>query len=76
MLVMTMEIELNIKYLLGKNKKTKYWLIKKLETDHRFATKLIENDTKSISFQMIGKLCHIFDCTPNDLFTIKETEET
>jgi len=67
-----MEAELNIKHLLAKSGKSKYWLVKKLETDYRFATKLLENETKSITFQMIGKLCDIFDCTPNDLFTIQK----
>ena len=71
-LVMIMEIELNIKQLLSKNGNSKYWLVKKLETDYRFVTKLLENETKSISFQMIGKLCDIFECTPNELFSIKE----
>jgi len=66
-----MNIELNIKHLLDKSGNTKYWLVKKLETDYRFATKLLENETKSITFQMMGKLCDIFNCTPNDLFTIK-----
>ena len=70
-----MEIELNIKYLLDKSDNTKYWLVKKLETDYRFATKLLENETKSITFQMMGKLCDIFDCTPNELFTIKKQNE-
>jgi len=71
-----MHVELNVKQLLAINNKKKYWLAKKLETDYRFATKLIENETKSISFQMIGKLCDIFECTPNDLFTISQTEHT
>ena len=69
---MRMNVELNVKQLLAERNKTKYWLVKKLETDYRFATKLLENETKSISFQMIGKLCEIFECTPNDLFTIKK----
>jgi len=69
-----MEIELNVKQLLEKNNRTKYWLVKKLETDYRFATKLIDNGTKSITFQMIGKLCDIFECTPNELFTIRRTK--
>jgi len=71
---MIMQAELNIKHLMAINNRTKYWLTKKLETDSRFATKLIENKTTSISFQMIGKLCDIFECTPNELFTIKKTE--
>jgi len=71
---MTMEIRLNVKQLLEQNGRTKYWLVKKLETDYRFATKLIENETKSITFQMIGKLCDIFDCTPNELFVLIKNE--
>ena len=67
-----MGIELNIKQLMDKDNRTKYWLVKKLETDYRFVTKLIENETKSITFQMIGKLCDIFDCTPNDLIKVKK----
>ena len=66
-----MEVELNLKLLMDRNNRTKYWLVKKLETDYRFATKLIENETKSITFQMIGKLCEIFECTPNELFVVK-----
>jgi len=70
-----MEVELNIQQLLEKQGQSKYWLVKKLETDYRFATKLLENETKSITFQMIGKLCDIFDCTPNELFTIKKQDK-
>lgn len=71
-----MTVELNLQHLLDKNKKTKYWLVKKLETDYRFATKLLENETKSISFEMIGKLCMIFNCAPNELFTIKDQQNS
>jgi len=70
-----MEAKLNIKQLLEARNQTKYWLVKRLETDYRFATKLLENETKSITFEMIGKLCHIFDCTPNELFIIKKTDQ-
>jgi len=69
-----MQVEMNVKQLLDSKNKKKYWLAKMLETDYRFATKLIENETKSISFQMIGRLCTIFDCTPNELFTITESD--
>ena len=70
-----MKVELNIKKLMEEKNLTKYWLVKKLETDYRYATKLIENETKSINFEMIGKLCVLFECTPNDLFIIKKRED-
>ena len=59
---------LNIQELLAQNNRTKYWLVKKLETDYRYVTKLLENETASISFKMIDRLCEIFHCEPNDLF--------
>jgi len=67
-----MQSELNIKHLMAINGRTKYWLAKKLETDSRFATKLIENETRSISFEMIDKLCEIFDCTISELIILKK----
>ena len=63
-------VKLNIQALLNQRNKTKYWLVKKLETDYRYVNKLLANETVSISFNMIGKLCEIFDCEPNDLFKI------
>ena len=70
-----MKVILNLNYLLSKHDRSKYWLVKKLETDYRYVTKLIENQTKSISFEMIGKLCNLFDCTPNELFTIQQHQQ-
>ena len=67
-----MKVELNIQHLLDKKGETKYWLVKKLETDYTFAGKLLEGKTKSISFQMIGRLCDLLECTPGELFIIKK----
>ena len=36
--------------------------------------KMINNETKSIRYETIDALCHILDCTPNDLFI--EIDET
>ena len=70
-----MRVSLNIKKLMEENNRTKYWLVKKLETDYRYATKLIENETRSITFEMIGKLCVLFECTPDDLFVIEKRDD-
>ena len=70
-----MRAMLNIEKLLIKNDKSKYWLVKKLETDYRYVTKLLNNETKSISFEMIAKLCELLECTPNDLFVITKQKE-
>lgn len=61
----------NIDKLLKINKKTKYWLVNQLDSDYQTINKIINNETTSISFNMLEKLCKAFQCTPNDIFEIK-----
>ena len=62
---------LNIKELLKKKNKTKYWLMKEMETDFQSVTNMIENKTKGIKFETLEKLCNALDCTPNDIIKRK-----
>lgn len=64
-------VHLQIKELLRKNKKTKYWLVKNLEMSYQSVTDLMENKTKGIKFETLEKLCKVLECTPNDLIKIK-----
>ena len=64
-------VYLQIKELLRKNKKTKYWLVKNLEMSYQSVTELMENKTKGIKFETLEKLCKVLECTPNDLIKIK-----
>ena len=61
-------IYLNLKYLLEKNKKSKYWLVKRLESNYTVINNMINNETTAIRFETVDKLCNIFQCEPNDLF--------
>jgi len=63
-----MMIYLNIENLLKKSKKSKYWLVKELDTNYTVINRMINNETVGINFETIHKLCKIFACTPNDLF--------
>lgn len=63
-------IYMNVKNLLIKKNKSKYWLIQQLESDYQSITDMIENNTKGIKFKTIEKLCAALECTPNDLFEI------
>lgn len=69
-------IKLNVKELLRKNKKTKYWLFNQLNNVGNISytnfNNLVENKTQSIKYSNIEKLCKIFNCKPNDLFEIEE----
>lgn len=62
---------LNIKELLKKKNKTKYWLTKEMGTDFQSITNMIENKTKGIKFETLEKLCNALDCTPNDIIKRK-----
>ena len=64
-------ITLNVKELLEKKGKTKYWLYKQLGMSYQNFNKMINNQTKSIRYENIETMCLLFDCTPNDLFKIE-----
>ena len=65
-------VTLNVKELLRKNNKTKYWLFNQLNDVGNISytnfNNLVENKTQSIKYTNIEKLCKIFKCKPNDLF--------
>ena len=61
----------NIDELLKKNNKTRYWLAKEVNITYPNLKKLADNETNSIKFDLLEKLCNALNCTPNDLFTIK-----
>ena len=64
-------VYMNIEKLLKEKGKSKYWLVQQLGTNYTVINKMIASDTSAIRFDTLEKLCKIFDCTPNDLFTIE-----
>lgn len=64
-------VYLNIKEILKKKGKTKYWLIKNIEMSYQTVSDMMNNKTKGIKFETIDKLCKILECSPNELFKIK-----
>jgi len=64
-------VYLNIDKLLKEKGKSKYWLVQELGTNYTVINKMIANDTSAIRFDTMEKLCKLFDCSPNDLFTIE-----
>lgn len=56
--------------LLEQRGKTKYWLYKQLGMSYQNFSRMVNNQTKSIRYEMIEALCQVLDCTPNDLFEI------
>ena len=69
-------IKLNVKQILKKQGKTKYWLFNELNNmgtiSYSNFNNLVENKTKSIKYDNLYKLCKILNCEPNDLFIVTD----
>ena len=61
-------IRLRVLEILEERNLTKYWLYKQMELSYQNFNKMMNNETQSIRFENIEKLCRILKCTPNDLF--------
>lgn len=64
-------IKMNIQSLLNEKKKTRYWLVKEMQTTYKTVNKLCDNTLTGLQLETIEKLCRILDCTPDDLFTLE-----
>ena len=65
-------IELNVQDLLDRQKKSRYWLVKNMESNYETVNRLCDNHSVAIQLETIEKLCKLLDCTPNELFKITE----
>ena len=61
-------VYLRIDEILKEQNKTKYWLVKNMESNYKVVSDMIEKETISIRFDKIDKLCEILKCSPGDLF--------
>ena len=62
-------IKLDVLSMLKKHGKSKYWLWNQLGMNFN---KMVNNETKSIKYEILDAMCGIFDCTPNDLLIYDE----
>lgn len=61
-------IRLRVLDILEERNLTKYWLCKNIEISYQNLNKMVNNETQSIRYENIEKLCRILECTPDDLF--------
>lgn len=64
-------INMNVQQLLDDKNRTRYWLVKQMQTTYKTVNKICDNTLTGLQLETIEKLCQIFECTPNDLFTIE-----
>ena len=65
-------IKMNVQNLLNEKKKTRYWLVKEMQTTYKTVNKICDNTLTGLQLETIEKLCEILDCQPNDLFTLEK----
>lgn len=63
-------VRLRVQELLDQQHRSKYWLHTQMNLSYQNLSRLVNNQTTSIHFENIEKLCNILNCTPNDLFEI------
>lgn len=61
-------IRMNVQNLLNEKKKTRYWLVKEMQTTYKTVNKICDNTLSGLQLETIEKLCLILECTPNELF--------
>ena len=61
-------IKLDVLRLLEEQGKTKYWLYKQLGMSYQNFNRMVNNQTRSVSYENIEAMCLLLNCTPNDLF--------
>ncbi|WP_219670792.1 helix-turn-helix domain-containing protein [Clostridioides difficile] len=60
-------MENKIMELLDKKGKTRYWLAKEIGIKQQSLNKIASNETVSIRFDILEKICTTLECTPNDV---------
>lgn len=64
-------IRLRILEILAEQKHSKYWLYTQMNLSYQNFNRLVNNETRSIRYENIEKLCIILNCSPSDLFEIQ-----
>ena len=68
-------IKLNVIKILEKKGLSKYWLWKNLNMSYQNFNKMVNNETKSVRFEILEAMCSLLDCTPNDLLIFDDKDE-
>ncbi len=65
-------IKINLEDLLKAKGKSLYRLQKETEISYNALLKIRDNEVKSMSFEVMEKLCINLDCQPNDLLSLEK----
>jgi len=65
-------MQIKIDDVLNENGKSRYWLAKEIGVTYPTMLNLCNNNTTSIKFEIMEKICKVLNCKPNDIFKIDE----
>ena len=65
-------IQLRILEILAQKRLTKYWLYSRMGLSYQNFNRMVNNETQSIRFENIEKLCALLECSPSELFEIRQ----
>lgn len=65
-------IQIRVNELLKKQKKTKYWFVKNMEGCYQSLSRMMNNETNSIRFDTLEKMCDLFDCEIGEIIVRKK----
>ena len=69
-------VRLRVLDILKEQNHSKYWLYKQMELSYQNFNRMVQNETSSIKFENLEKLCSILNCSVGDLFEITNNTTT
>lgn len=69
-------VRLRVLDILKEQNHSKYWLYKQMELSYQNFNRMVQNETSSIKFENLEKLCSILNCSIGDLFEITNNTST
>lgn len=66
-------IYVRVNEILKEKNKSKYWFIKHMEGGYQSLSHLMNNETISIRFETLEKMCDILQCEPGDIIIRKKS---
>ena len=69
-------VRLRVLDILKEQNHSKYWLYKQMELSSQNFNRMVQNETSSIKFENLEKLCSILNCSIGDLFEITNNTTT
>ena len=69
-------VRLRVLDILKEQNHSKYWLYKQMELSYQNFNRMVQNETSSIKYENLEKLCSILNCSIGDLFEITNNTTT